>query len=83
MAKFEKRPPYEAEFVWHAYCEMSGDRDALVGMSGAMPKRITFRDLAAWCEVHQVRLSFWETRALRELDDLYMKMQPTKTGKAS
>lgn len=81
LDKLETRPPYEGEFVWRVFCDLAADRDAFVGVSGASPKRISFRDMAAWCSVHHASLCFWETEAIREIDDLYLKMQPQKQSK--
>ena len=61
-------PPLAAH-IWAWFCDLSGER----GNNGMGPSRLTARNIMDWCEFTATTLALWERRALRALDDAWIK----------
>ena len=70
----EPECPHMAQYLWNWFCELHGARSG--NAEGVNP--VSFRDILDWQEVTGHKLHQWEVRAVRALDQAYLKEEGKK-----
>ncbi len=69
-------PPYELEWHWGVFCELSRARP--ISGSGSCP--IDFRQIQAWSGLMGVKLTPWEIRLIRAVDDIWIEEERDRSS---
>lgn len=67
-------PPELAIHVWGYFLELHKERSN----NGFGAGKITATMIKDWAEVYCIALELWEIKAIRQIDDAWMKMQSEK-----
>lgn len=70
LAEAPELPPLAAH-VWMWFCELANEREN----NGMGVSRITSRNMLDWCWASGNTLELWERRAIRAIDNAFMKDQ--------
>ena len=68
--------PDTISYLWQYFLDLHSERPN----NGFSPGRLTATVIKDWCEVFMVHLEYWEIKAIREVDSLWISMQ-NKAGK--
>jgi hypothetical protein len=61
--------PREAQHLWGAFMELSRTRTVSMALSA-----ITYAEIAAWCGLKQEDLDPWEVEAIRDVDEIFLRV---------
>lgn len=61
--------PLLTTHVWGYFVELHNERSS----NGMGPNKITSTAIKDWCELNRTKLEFWEVRAIKHLDNLWME----------
>jgi hypothetical protein len=62
--------PDEILHVWENFIEISSTRSP--GFNGPLP--ITYQEIKSWQELTQTPLAPWEVKAIKKLDNIYIRV---------
>lgn len=66
--------PPELEYIWNWFCQLSSERDRGEMVGGVSPLKSTA--IVNWGMLEGVRLTAFELRAIRGLDQTYLSPPP-------
>jgi hypothetical protein len=66
--------PECTELVWEVFCKLHSTRQAGMGVSP-----ISYTEIECYCRLTGIKLYQWQLRAIKTIDDAYLKSQREST----
>ncbi len=69
--------PEMLSYLWQYFLDLHAERPN----NGFSPGRLTATIIKDWCEVFMIHLEYWEIKAIREIDAIWISMQNNRVSK--